>query len=860
MISKRSICATQLVASQAACSAPDEEGWEEGATELPGSAEQALVGSCQSNALQRVSATASSVENASLGAALAIDGNPTTRWSSAFSDPQWLRVDLGAVRLINRVKLSWEAASSKAFSVQVSDDDVTWRTVYSTTTGPSGPSTLEIPSLEARARFVRVYATQRTTPWGNSLYELEVFGDANPGCGTPSDASYDIQSVHSGRSIDVKDFSLADGAAIQQWGYGGGFNQRWVPVPQGNGEYLLKSTLHSGKCLDVDGWSTANGANIIQWPCHGGANQRFRLNHAGNGQFSVVSVHSGKCLDVAGWSTADGARILQWDCHGGNNQKWRFNRVSGTRKWATRDANASGSWNWSVTSSSGGSTASADTLGDLYASGNTVSFGFSHNGTGYAEASLTTGYSTEGVEPTSIVERDAGKAVNPRGRLSFTYGGYTSREPNRINLSRLKLVDTHGNSSNSVRVIDYLNHCAQNSCDVDIPLSALANSAFDFSSVRSITAFVDSSVAGSNDPTVASGYYFFSMGNAEFVPDGEAIDLASDPDNCGSAGHSCLGGACRDGFCQAAQLGDELFCSGTNAMTVGNGKVYVGDSSTSGASSITRYDLNGSNKTVVASGIEYPHDFFYRDGTLYFGTFPGVMAKPDTGAAVKLTNTDSTLVGVTSTSLLSYRYDYDAATSTTSSRYFKLDRFTPNVSSVLKDLNGAYPNYTATTSSALYYVHTQQDGTAELVRVSLSDGTSTAVSFSSGYVGNLSASSSAVYFTFSDYNATTPTTTIRRWQGGAVETLLTVTQPSSVTSVWVDETDPAAPQLYYSLWDNSTQALYRSPASDTSRRTVVSTSRYPYQSTRVFFTADSMIWHEPCYKYTGGSVHRLRKN
>ncbi|MGV9273863.1 discoidin domain-containing protein [Streptomyces griseosporeus] len=26
----------------------------------------------------------------------AVDGNPSTRWSSAFSDPQWIRVDLGA--------------------------------------------------------------------------------------------------------------------------------------------------------------------------------------------------------------------------------------------------------------------------------------------------------------------------------------------------------------------------------------------------------------------------------------------------------------------------------------------------------------------------------------------------------------------------------------------------------------------------------------------------------------------------------------------------------------------------------------------------------------------------------------------
>ncbi|MEU6715824.1 IclR family transcriptional regulator C-terminal domain-containing protein [Nonomuraea sp. NPDC046802] len=39
--------------------------------------------------------TASSVENATTPAAAAVDGNATTRWASAFSDPQWLQVDLG---------------------------------------------------------------------------------------------------------------------------------------------------------------------------------------------------------------------------------------------------------------------------------------------------------------------------------------------------------------------------------------------------------------------------------------------------------------------------------------------------------------------------------------------------------------------------------------------------------------------------------------------------------------------------------------------------------------------------------------------------------------------------------------------
>src|SRR6478752_7933536 len=92
--------AVAALATQAGCSAPvdGQEGADPAEASL-GSSEQALVG-CQSTALQRVSATASSVESGSFGANLAIDGNPATRWSSAFADPQWLRVDLGAIRLI----------------------------------------------------------------------------------------------------------------------------------------------------------------------------------------------------------------------------------------------------------------------------------------------------------------------------------------------------------------------------------------------------------------------------------------------------------------------------------------------------------------------------------------------------------------------------------------------------------------------------------------------------------------------------------------------------------------------------------------------------------------------------------------
>src|SRR5207253_11027920 len=41
-------------------------------------------------------ATASSVENAGTPASAAVDGDQSTRWSSGWSDPQWLLLDLGA--------------------------------------------------------------------------------------------------------------------------------------------------------------------------------------------------------------------------------------------------------------------------------------------------------------------------------------------------------------------------------------------------------------------------------------------------------------------------------------------------------------------------------------------------------------------------------------------------------------------------------------------------------------------------------------------------------------------------------------------------------------------------------------------
>ena len=123
---------------------------------------------------QGLPVTASSVQPGSTWvAANAVDGNTGTRWSSAFSDPQWLEVDLGAVHQITKVVLDWEIAYAVAFQIQVSDDGTTWTDIYSTTTGTGGSQTL---AVSGTGRYVRMYGTQRATPWGYSLWEFQIFG------------------------------------------------------------------------------------------------------------------------------------------------------------------------------------------------------------------------------------------------------------------------------------------------------------------------------------------------------------------------------------------------------------------------------------------------------------------------------------------------------------------------------------------------------------------------------------------------------------------------------------------------------------------------------------------------------------
>jgi hypothetical protein len=205
---------TVLVALSCACSGGTGDG-SVGST----SAESLIAGTLPGTA------TASSVQGTPWPASNAVDGNLTTRWSSAFSDPQWIQVDLGAVHELDHVTIVWQHAFSLVYDVQVSNDGTTWTTAFHNPAGTGGTETVP---LKQSARFIRLYSYKRATQYGVSIYEIEIFPsttrsqdasapDGLAGEASAGDTSTDTSPDTSGPDAPPPDAPAPDSGSIPFW-------------------------------------------------------------------------------------------------------------------------------------------------------------------------------------------------------------------------------------------------------------------------------------------------------------------------------------------------------------------------------------------------------------------------------------------------------------------------------------------------------------------------------------------------------------------------------------------------------------------------------------------------------------------
>jgi cysteine-rich repeat protein len=130
-------------------------------------------------------ASASSMEGSNWSPDKAIDGDFQSRWSSAFTDDEWLAVDLGAPTLIYAVWVHWEDAFAEDYDLQVADSlSGPWRTVVEMRDSDGHVDILD--GLEELTQYFRVLCLERARDnYGNSIWELEVHGTQDPICLDP---------------------------------------------------------------------------------------------------------------------------------------------------------------------------------------------------------------------------------------------------------------------------------------------------------------------------------------------------------------------------------------------------------------------------------------------------------------------------------------------------------------------------------------------------------------------------------------------------------------------------------------------------------------------------------------------------
>ncbi len=105
-----------------------------------------------------------------------VDGDLSTRWSSAPADTAWVVIDLQKAYKIGRIVLEWEASFASRYLVLTSRNGRDWKTLHEASAGDG--DTDELTFQPASARYIKILGTERANQkWGYSLYEVKIFKD-----------------------------------------------------------------------------------------------------------------------------------------------------------------------------------------------------------------------------------------------------------------------------------------------------------------------------------------------------------------------------------------------------------------------------------------------------------------------------------------------------------------------------------------------------------------------------------------------------------------------------------------------------------------------------------------------------------
>lgn len=206
----------------------------------------------------------SSATASSGNAALAIDGDNGTRWESAQTDDETWTLDMGQARTFSRIKIYWEGAYAKEFTLSISNDGESWSSLYvETNLTQADWQTIDV--AETTARYIQYHGTKRATQWGQSFFEFQVL---LPGVSVLTKIELSAPAVAKvakgvnlvARALDQNntEMSVALSYEITPADAGAVVDGKYVPAKVGNASIVAKSGTVSSPAIEIFGYEGTN--------------------------------------------------------------------------------------------------------------------------------------------------------------------------------------------------------------------------------------------------------------------------------------------------------------------------------------------------------------------------------------------------------------------------------------------------------------------------------------------------------------------------------------------------------------------------------------------------------------------------
>ena len=206
----------------------------------------------------------SSATASSGNAALAIDGDNGTRWESAQTDDETWTLDMGQARTFSRIKINWEGAYAKEFTLSISNDGESWSSLYvETNLAQAGWQTIDVD--ETTARYIQYHGTKRATGYGQSFWEFQVL---LPGVSVLTKIELSAPAVAkvaegvslAARALDQNnaEMSVALSYEITPADAGAVVDGKYVPAKVGNASIVAKSGSVSSPAIEIFGYEGTN--------------------------------------------------------------------------------------------------------------------------------------------------------------------------------------------------------------------------------------------------------------------------------------------------------------------------------------------------------------------------------------------------------------------------------------------------------------------------------------------------------------------------------------------------------------------------------------------------------------------------